>query len=95
MRKLSLITASFVMLLGGLYSCKSGEQKADEALKIEDRPKIMWVDFSANWPKFSNPDTARYYVKKAADAGFNHLVVDVKGTKSAVAYNSDIAPRLK
>lgn len=95
MKKLSLIVSGIVMLLGGLYSCKSGEQKSDEALKIEDRPKIMWIDFSANWPQFSNPDTARYYVKKAADAGFNHLVVDVKGTKSAVAYNSDIAPRLK
>ncbi len=95
MKRLSLFTASTLLLIVGLCACKTSQKTTDEVARIEDRPKIMWVDFSANWPKFSNPDTARYYVKKAAECGFNHLVVDVKGTKSAVAYNSNIAPRLK
>lgn len=77
------------------FSCKTNQAAEADSLSVENRPKIMWVDFSANWPKFSNPDTARYYIKKAAECGFNHLVVDVKGTRSAVAFNSDIAPRLK
>ena len=95
MKRLILMAAGAAMALAGVYSCKADKATADEELRIEDRPKIMWLDFSANWTKFSNPDTARYYIKKAADCGFNHLVVDVKATKSVVAYNSDIAPRIK
>lgn len=95
MKKLSVITACAMVSLTGLVSCKSSVASNDEAVRIEDRPKIMWVDFSANWPKFSNPDSARYYIKKAADCGFNHLVVDVKGTRSVVAFNSEIAPKMK
>ena len=87
------MAAAFVALTTTVSCSRSGE--TDQDVRIEDRPKIMWLDFSANWAKFSNPDTARYYIKKAADCGFNHLVVDVKGTKSVVAYNSEIAPRLK
>lgn len=61
---------------------------------ISERPKLMWVDLSANWKTFTAPDSIAYYVKKSKDAGFNTLVVDVKGTGSAVAYPSDIAPVL-
>lgn len=61
---------------------------------VAERPKLMWIDLSANWARFSNPDSISYYVRKCRDAGFNTLVVDVKGTGSAVAYPSDIAPRL-
>lgn len=95
MKKLSLIVTGSILAITAVVSCKTSGAADSDAQRIEDRPKIMWVDFSANWPKFSNPDTARYYIKKAADCGFNHLVIDVKGTKSAVAFNSDIAPRLK
>ena len=45
----------------------------------------MWVDLSANWETFSSLDSINYYVDKCKDAGFNTLVVDVKGTGSAVA----------
>ena len=95
MKKLSFFMAAALAVLTATVSCKHSGAAAEQELRIEDRPKIMWLDFSANWAKFSNPDTARYYIKKAADCGFNHLVVDVKGTKSVVAYNSEIAPRIK
>lgn len=95
MKKLIETAAIAAMILTGICSCKSDKAATDEGLALEDRPKIMWLDFSANWVKFSNPDSARFYIKKAADCGFNHLVVDVKGTRSVVAYNSDIAPRIK
>lgn len=95
MKRLSLLATGSLLFVTCLFSCKTTQKDAEEISRIEDRPKIMWVDFSGNWLKFSNPDSARYYIKKAADCGFNHLVIDVKGTKSAVAYKSDIAPRLK
>ena len=95
MKKFSFFAATALLALTATVSCKHNDAAAEQEMRIEDRPKIMWLDFSANWAKFSNPDTARYYIKKAADCGFNHLVVDVKGTKSVVAYNSEIAPRIK
>lgn len=60
----------------------------------KEKTKLMWVDLSGNWKTFSNPDSVAYYVEKTKDAGFNTLVVDVKGTGSSVAYPSDVAPRL-
>lgn len=62
---------------------------------VNERLKLMWIDLSANWKTFTSPDSVAYYVKKCKDAGFNTLVVDVKGTGSAVAYPSEIAPVLK
>lgn len=94
MKRLTFITVGVVMALSAIFSCKTNSTDAEESIKIEDRPKIMWVDFTANWAKFSNPDSARYYIKKVADCGFNHIIVDVKATKSPVVYPSNIAPRL-
>lgn len=95
MTKKSIIFAASLLFISTLVACKSTAPAEETALRIEDRPKIMWVDFSGNWLKFHNPDTARYYIKKAAECGFNHLVIDVKGTRSVVAYDSEIAPRIK
>ncbi len=69
--------------------------KRDTSIPVGERPKLMWIDLSANWATFSHSDSVRYYVKKCHDAGFNTLVVDVKGTASAVAYPSNVAPTLK
>lgn len=63
--------------------------------KDTEKPKLMWLDLSANWDRFSYADSIEYYVQKCYDAGFNYLVLDVKGTASSVAYPSDIAPRMK
>ena len=61
---------------------------------VQERPKLMWFDLSANWARFSSADSIEYYVEKCREAGFNHLIVDVKGTASEVAYPSEVAPRL-
>lgn len=56
------------------------------------KPKLMWLDCSANWVRFSYPDSIRYYVEKCRDAGMTALVLDVKGTASEVNYPSEFAP---
>ncbi len=66
----------------------------NEASQPVEKTKIMWLDLSANWERFSHTDSIEYYVQKCKEAGFNHLVLDVKGTASGVAYPSDVAPRL-
>ncbi|WP_373758701.1 alpha amylase family protein [Bacteroides heparinolyticus] len=64
------------------------------APQVTEKNKLIWLDLSANWERFSHADSIKYYVQKCQDAGFNYLVLDVKGTASAVAYPSNIAPRL-
>ena len=82
---------SAIALVCCLLSVQAAPKKA---VKVSERPKLMWFDISANWARFSNADSIEYYVQKCQDAGFNHLIVDVKGTASAVAYPSAVAPRL-
>ncbi|MDD2961040.1 MAG: alpha amylase family protein [Muribaculaceae bacterium] len=83
----------FLSMLIGVSSLSTFAAKREKT-NVEERTKLMWVDLSGNWKTFSSADSVVYYVDKCKDAGFNTLVVDVKGTASAVAYPSDIAPRL-
>lgn len=80
------LTASFAF---------AGDAAKRSDIPVGERPKLMWIDLSANWKTFSCPDSVDYYVRKCKDAGFNTLVVDVKGTGSAVAYPSEVAPVMK
>jgi Uncharacterized protein conserved in bacteria len=56
-----------------------------------EKPKLMWLDCSANYTRFSYPDSIRYYVDKCHDAGMTDLVLDIKGTSGMVLYPSKIA----
>lgn len=85
---LATVIAAVPALTGIAAPRKSG-------VAVAERPKLMWIDLSANWERFSHADSIGYYVRKCRDAGFNTLVVDVKGTGSAVAYPSEVAPQLK
>ena len=55
----------------------------------------MRLDCSANWVRFSYPDSIRYYVNKCREAGMTALVLDVKGTSSEVVYPSEHAPQVR
>lgn len=57
------------------------------------KPKLMWLDCSANWERFSYPDSINYYVEKCHQAGITDLVLDLKGTSGEVLYPSQIAPQ--
>jgi hypothetical protein len=59
------------------------------------KPKLMWLDCSANWERFSYPDSINYYVEKCYQAGITDLVLDLKGTSGEVLYPSQIAPQKK
>lgn len=83
----------FLLIVSILLSTNSYAAKREKT-SVADRPKLMWVDLSGNWKTFSNPDSIPYYVQKCKDVGINTLVVDVKGTSSAVAYPSNVAPTL-
>lgn len=59
--------------------------------KGSEKSKLMWLDCSANFARFSYPDSIQYYVDKCYDAGITHLVLDLKGTTGMVLYPSKIA----
>lgn len=89
MKKINLLILVF-LCVATFTSCMVTKQAENAA----EKPKLMWLDLSANWERFSHADSIEYYVQKCQDAGFNYLVLDVKGTSSAVAYPSNIAPRM-
>lgn len=60
-----------------------------------NKPKLMWLDCSANFERFSYPDSINYYVEKCYQAGITHLILDVKGTTGSVVYPSKIARQKK
>ncbi|GBU08761.1 hypothetical protein AwDysgo_20920 [Bacteroidales bacterium] len=65
------------------------------AVKAEEKPKLMWLDCSANFERFSYPDSILYYVDKCHSVGITHLVLDLKGTTGMVLYPSKIATQKK
>jgi len=82
MRKISLILCIFLFI-------------AFSAISTNVKPKLMWLDCSANWERFSYPDSIDFYVEKCHKAGITDLVLDIKGSSGEVLYPSKIAPQLK
>ena len=61
----------------------------------QKKTALMWFDAEANYRRFNNLDSIEYYVKKVADLGFTHAVVDVRPITGEVLYNSALAPKVK
>ena len=80
MKKLSIIS---LLLWIGIVAFASG------------KPKVMWLDCSANFQRFSYPDSIRYYVDKCHEAGITHLVLDIKDNTGEVLYPSKYAIQKK
>ena len=90
MRKFFNIAAGLVLsiLSVGMVSCSSQEVKVE-------KPKYLWMCTQPNFERFSSQDSIRFYLDKAKETGFNHIVVDVKGLESKVMYKSSIFPELQ
>lgn len=59
--------------------------------KKSSKVKVMWLDCSANFIRFSYPDSIRYYVDKCHEIGITHLVLDIKDNTGEVLYPSKYA----
>ena len=62
--------------------------------RVREKPKYLWFTIDANFERFTHKDSIRYYLDKARETGFNHIVVDVKGVNGYVLYDSDFMPKL-
>lgn len=56
---------------------------------------LMWFDATANFERFSNPDSIDFYLKKIKNLGFTDAVVDMRPITGQVLYKSKYAPLLK
>jgi uncharacterized lipoprotein YddW (UPF0748 family) len=56
--------------------------------KRKEKPKYLWVDASANYYRFLFKSEIVYYLDKAKETGFNHIIVDVRPGTGDVLYNS-------
>jgi uncharacterized lipoprotein YddW (UPF0748 family) len=64
------------------------------AQKQQDKPKYLWMCLEANFERFATKDSVMFYLDKAKETGFNHIVVDVKGVEGKVMYESEYFPKL-
>ncbi len=87
--KIRSILTSTLLSVAILFSCASNKSNDNE------KPKYLWFCLDANFERFSNQDTIKFYLDKALETGFNHIVVDVRGVDGYVAYKSEILPELK
>lgn len=72
-----------VLLFGTFISCSGSS--------VLEKPKCLWFTADANFQRFSDKDSIRYYLDKTVETGFNHIIVDVKGLEG-VMYDSQLMP---
>lgn len=61
----------------------------DDNPDVVAKPRYIWVDAAANFPDFANSqENIRRDLELAKNAGFTHIVVDVRPTNGDVLYNT-------
>ncbi len=92
------------LLLIQSHSCKGTNQPVPdwewkdtvtELLPVSQKPKILWIDASANFKYFANSqENIQLYLEKTKNAGFTDIIVDVRGTSGDVLYTSNIVNQI-
>lgn len=103
MKKLSTPLILFLLLIQ-LISCKDKNQPipewewndtVPELLPVNQKPRIVWIDASANFKYFANSlENIQFYLEKAKNAGFTDIIVDVRGTSGDVLFKSNIVNQI-
>lgn len=89
MKKLILIVAAIFAV--AISSFGAAGKKAP----AKSKPALMWFDATANFARFSNPDSIDFYLKKIKSLGFTHAIVDIRPITGEVLYESAYAPRME
>ncbi len=68
----------------------------DEEVENVDKPRVIWIDAAANFPDFANSkENILRDLKLAKEAGFTHVVVDVRPTTGDVLFKTDVVEQVK
>ena len=89
MKKIFALIAAATAAAAIIQSCTKAE--ANEP----DEPEVyLVVAADANFMRFADQDSIGIYLDKSRDAGFNHILLDVKPIYGKVLYRSDYLPYL-
>lgn len=68
----------------------------DPKPEIKGKPRLVWIDAGANFNDYANSESKiASDVKKIAETGFTHIVVDVRPTNTGVLFKSGTESALK
>lgn len=95
----SLLLFFFFFSLSAVTTSCGGDDKKDNPWEWDDdkdddgdkteKPRYVWVDAAANFPDFANSkDNIRRDLLLAKNAGFTHIVVDVRPTMGDVLFKT-------
>lgn len=62
----------------------------------EEKPRYIWIDAAANFPDYANSkENIARDLAKAKEAGFTHIVVDVRPTMGDVLFQTSVVDQVK
>ncbi|HBG39980.1 MAG TPA: S-layer protein [Porphyromonadaceae bacterium] len=71
-------------------------EKPDPGTDDDSKPRFIWIDASANFPDFAdNKDNIRRDLTLAKEAGFTHIVVDVRPPTGDVLFSTTKADQVE
>ncbi len=69
---------------------------SNNEVEYKTKPCFIWIDAAANFPDFANSkENIIRDLKKAAEVGFTHVVVDIRPTSGYVLFKSSHCEQLK
>ena len=77
-----------VALATGLSSCST--QPSEEKQRA-----LLWFDATANFERFTSPDSIVFYLDKCVETGVTDIIIDLRPISGELLYKSAIAPFLK
>jgi uncharacterized lipoprotein YddW (UPF0748 family) len=86
-----------LLLLLSISSCSKKIKNISKVPSVKEnaaKPKYLWFDAEANFERFSNRDTIKYYLDKTKTAGFTNIIVDVRPIHGKVLYKKTSLPEL-
>ena len=67
------------------------QPETPELPEIKGKPRLVWIDAAANFQEYANSESKiASDVKKIAEMGFTHMVVDVRPTNTGVLFKSSV-----
>ena len=70
--------------------------KPEPKPEVAEKPRFMWIDAAANFPRFANSkENIATDLKKAYDAGITDVVVDVRPTMGDVLFKTSVVDQVK
>jgi uncharacterized lipoprotein YddW (UPF0748 family) len=68
----------------------------DKKIDNSEKPRYIWIDAAANFPDFADSkENILRDLQLAKDAGFTHIVVDVRPTTGDVLFETDVVDQVR